>query len=132
MIFFARYETSQFGQPYIETEHLLLGLLRESKVIAARLLKTPAAYDVIRKKIEAATTGRGHISTSVDLPLSNESKRVLVYAAEEAERLSHKHIGSEHLALGLLREKGSFAAHLLNEHGVVLGAGARASRCVAS
>jgi hypothetical protein len=60
------------------------------------------------------------VSTSVDLPLSNESKRVLAYAAEEAERLAHKHIGTEHLFLGLLREKKSLAAQLLSERGVAL------------
>lgn len=53
--------------------------------------------------------------------MSNESKRVLAYAAEEAERLAHRHIGTEHLLLGLLREKPSFAvAQLLNEEAVVL------------
>jgi len=56
-------------------------------------------------KIEAHTTIREKVSTSVDLPLSNECKRVLAYAAEEAERLGHKHIGTEHLLLGLLREE---------------------------
>ncbi|MEO8724535.1 MAG: ATP-dependent Clp protease ATP-binding subunit, partial [Acidobacteriaceae bacterium] len=59
-------------------------------------------------------------STSVDLPLSNECKRVLAYAAEEAERLSHKHIGTEHLLLGLLREEKSFAAEILQERGLRL------------
>lgn len=58
--------------------------------------------------------------TSVDLPLTNESKRVLAYAAEEAERLRNKHIGSEHLLLGLLREKKCFAAQLLNDEKVEL------------
>jgi hypothetical protein len=56
----------------------------------------------------------------VDLPLSNESKRVLAYAADEAERFGHKHIGSEHLLLGLLSEKGAFAAYLLNSRGLSL------------
>src|SRR5947208_15022880 len=74
----------------------------------------------IRKQIESHTTAREKVSTSVDLPLSNESKRVLAYAAEEAERLGHKHIGTEHLLLGLLREKESFAAALLNEAGLAL------------
>jgi ATP-dependent Clp protease ATP-binding subunit ClpC len=64
------------------------------------------------KQIEEHTTSREKTLTSVHLPLSNESKRVLAYAAEEAERLGSKHIGSEHLLLGLLREKGAFAAHL--------------------
>jgi ATP-dependent Clp protease ATP-binding subunit ClpC len=121
VIFFARYEAAQFGNPYIETEHLLLGLLREDKGLTHRFLaKTPA--EAIRQQIEAATTVREKVSTSVDLPLSNESKRVLAYAAEEAERLSHRHIGTEHLLLGLLREEKAFAAQILNERGVRLSA----------
>ena len=52
------------------------------------------------------------------MPLSNESKRVLAYGAEEAERLAHRHIGTEHLLLGLLREKGSLAAAILRQNGL--------------
>ena len=88
VIFFARYEASQFGSPYIETEHLLLGLLREDKALTNRFLRSHASVESIRKQIEGHTTIREKVSTSVDLPLSNECKRVLAYAAEEAERLS--------------------------------------------
>jgi ATP-dependent Clp protease ATP-binding subunit ClpC len=121
VIFFARYEASQFGIPTIETEHLLLGVLREDKTLTHRLL-SGSQPEAIRKQIEDATTKGQHIATSVDLPLSNESKRVLAYAAEEAERLAHRHIGTEHLLLGLLREEHCFAATLLREHGVMLSA----------
>ena len=76
----------------------------------------------IRKQIEAHTTVRETVSTSVDLPLSDECKRVLLYAAEEAERLGHKHIGTEHLLLGLLREEKCFAADILREREVQLAA----------
>src|SRR5262245_54664767 len=120
VIFFARYEASQFGSPYIETEHLLLGLLREDKTMANRFLRSQAALESIRKQIEAHTTMREKVSTSVDLPLSHECKRVLAYAAEEAERLNHKHIGTEHLLLGLLREEKGFAAEILHERGLRL------------
>ena len=120
VIFFARYEASQFGSPYIETEHLLLGLIREDKALANRFLRSHGAVDSIRKQIEAHTTVREKVSTSVDLPLSHECKRVLAYAAEEAERLSHKHIGTEHLLLGLLREEKCFAAEILHERGLRL------------
>ena len=122
VIFFARYEASQFGSPYIETEHLLLGLLREDKALTNRFLRSHASVESIRKQIEGHTTIREKVSTSVDLPLSNECKRVLAYAAEEAERLSHKHIGTEHLLLGMLREKDCLAARLLNERGLQLEA----------
>ncbi|HEY0795807.1 MAG TPA: Clp protease N-terminal domain-containing protein, partial [Acidisarcina sp.] len=120
VIFFARYEASQFGSPYIETEHLLLGLLREDKALTNRFLRSHASVESIRKQIEGHTTMREKVSTSVDLPLSNECKRVLAYAAEEAERLSHKHIGTEHLLLGLLREEKCFAAEILHERGLKL------------
>jgi ATP-dependent Clp protease ATP-binding subunit ClpC len=122
VIFFARYEASQFGSPYIETEHLLLGLLREDKALTNRFLRGYSQVEVIRKQIEGHTVMREKVSTSVDLPLSNEGKRVLGYAAEEAARLSHQHIGTEHLLLGLLREENSFGAQILNEHGVRLSA----------
>ena len=120
VIFFARYEASQFGSPYIETEHLLLGILREDKALTNRFLRSHAAVESIRQQIESQTTSREKTATSVDLPLSNESKRVLAYAAEEAERLADSHIGAEHLLLGLLREEKCFAARILTERGLQL------------
>lgn len=120
VIFFARYEASQFGSPYIETEHLLLGLLRADKALVDRFLRAQASAESIRKQIEAHATMREKIATSVDLPLSNEGKRVLAYAAEEAERQGRKHIGPEHLLLGLLREDKCSAAQILEKCGVKL------------
>jgi ATP-dependent Clp protease ATP-binding subunit ClpC len=120
VIFFGRYEASQFGGHCIETEHLLLGLLREDKALTHRFLRESTPVEAIRKQIEDNTVVREKVSTSVDMPLSDESRRVLGYAAEEAELLLHKHIGTEHLLLGLLREEGCFAARILNEHGVHL------------
>src|SRR5215472_1519847 len=120
VIFFARYEASQFGSPYIDTEHLLLGLMREDKALANRFLRSHAAVESIRKQIEGHTAPREKVSTSVDLPLSLDCKRVLAYGAEEAERLNHKHIDTEHLLLGLLREEKCFGAQLLRERGLNL------------
>ena len=120
VIFFSRYEASQFGSPFIETEHLLLGLLREDKALTNRFLRSHASFESIRKRIEGRTPIREKVSTTVDLPLSQECKRVLAYAAEEAERLSNRHIGSEHLLLGVLREEKCFAAEILNERGIRL------------
>jgi ATP-dependent Clp protease ATP-binding subunit ClpC len=122
VIFFARYEASQFGSPFIETEHLLLGLIREDKNLTNRFFpKANASIDSIRKEIEGRTMIREKVSTSVDLPFSDESKRALNAAAEESERLSHKHIGTEHMLLGLLREEKSVAAEILRERGLRLG-----------
>jgi ATP-dependent Clp protease ATP-binding subunit ClpC len=121
VIFFARYEASQFGAPAIEAEHILLGLMREDKNLTTRFFRHPQAnIDAIRKEIEGRTIIRDRVSTSVDLPLSTEAKRVLAFAAEESERLQHRHIGTEHLLLGLLREERSVAAEILYERGLRL------------
>jgi len=117
VIFFARYEASQFGSSYIETEHLLLGLLREDAALSSHLRRSPLPPETIRKRIEENSPPRERVSTSVDMPLSSACKAVLTYAAEEAERLRHRHIGTEHLLIGLLREEHSLAAKLLNEAG---------------
>jgi ClpA/ClpB-like protein len=118
VIFFARYEASQFGSPLIESEHVLLAILRETANV--RKMLPLGAAEGIRAQIEARTQIREKVSTSVDLPLSDASKRILKYGMEEAERLNHRHIGSEHLFLGLLREKGCLAAELLEPFGVKL------------
>jgi ATP-dependent Clp protease ATP-binding subunit ClpC len=121
VIFFARYEASQFGSTLIETEYLLLGILREDKALTNRFLRSSgASIESIRKQIEAHTTVREWIATSLDLPLSNEAKRVLAYANSEAEQLGQKHIGTEHLLLGILREEKCFAAEILHERGLRL------------
>lgn len=120
VIFFARYEASQFGSPYIETEHLLLGLLREDNPTVSRHLPSPGYEESILKQIKSQAAVREKIATSVELPLSNECKRVLAYAAEEAMRLRHSHIGTEHLLLGLLRETGCFAEYMLSKRGADL------------
>jgi ATP-dependent Clp protease ATP-binding subunit ClpC len=73
VIFFARYEASQYGSPYIETEHLLLGLMREDKALANRFLRQQGSIESIRKEIEARITIRERISTSVEVPLSTST-----------------------------------------------------------
>jgi hypothetical protein len=120
-IFFARYEASQFQSPYIETEHLLLGIVRESKALPRRL-GLRIDYQTIHREIDAHYQQTEKVSVSVDLPLSNESKRVLAYAAEEAERLGHRHVGTGHLLVGLLREPESPGGILLIQHGADLKA----------
>jgi hypothetical protein len=124
-IFFARYEASQFGASYIETEHLLLGLFREDKALARQFIGSFDKLEAIRDVIAKAAKPGEKVSTSVDMPLSQESQRVLAYAAEEAERMKHEHtkdehLGTPHLLLGLLREEKSFAAQLLREQGLTL------------
>ncbi len=120
-IFFARYEASQFGSQYIEPEHILLGLLRADKALANRFLRPEHTMEGFGKQIWTRTPPGEKISTSVDLPLSNESKRALAHAAEVAEEFSDRHIGTQHLLLGLLREEQCFAAQLLRERGLQWG-----------
>src|SRR6266850_1423924 len=123
VIFFARYEASQFGAPAIEPEHLLLGLMREDKTLTGRFFpRAQITIESIRREIEGRTLLREKISTSVELPLAPETKRVLAYAHEESDRLQHRHIGTEHLLLGLLREERSMAAEILYERGLRLNA----------
>jgi ATP-dependent Clp protease ATP-binding subunit ClpC len=123
VIFFARYEASQFGAPAIEPEHLLLGLMREDKTLTGRFFpRAQVSIESIRKEIEGRTLLREKISTSVELPLAPETKRVLAYAHEESDRLQNRHIGTEHLLLGLLREERSMAAEILYERGLRLNA----------
>jgi ATP-dependent Clp protease ATP-binding subunit ClpA len=114
-IFFARYEASQFGSPAIETQHLLLGILRGDKSLLPGAL--PSA-DEVRKRVEGNNVPAEKISTTADLPLSHSCKRVLGYGAEEASTLNHPYIGSEHLLLGLMREQDTLAAQVLREFGV--------------
>lgn len=122
VIFFSRYEASQFGSTTIETEHFLLGLIREDKNLTNRFLRSSSSIESIRSEIAGRTTIREKVSTSIDLPLSNECKRILAYANEEAERLNHRYIGTEHLLLGILREEPCVAREILFERGLRLEA----------
>jgi uncharacterized protein (TIGR02246 family) len=118
VVFFARYEASQYGSATIGTEHLLLGLLREDIVLMSRFLGRGGTGPEIRTEIERVITVGKPISTSVEMPLSVECKRILKLAAEEAERLGHRHIGTEHLLLGILGVGDGLAARILNGRGV--------------
>jgi ATP-dependent Clp protease ATP-binding subunit ClpA len=115
-IFFARYEASKTGSREIETSHLLLGLLRENH----NLLGDPhaAATFVQQYRVEITPDQAEQIPTSVDLPLSHPSKRVLAYGAEEATQMGHRHIGTDHIFMGLLREDKNIAARLSRDHGI--------------
>jgi ATP-dependent Clp protease ATP-binding subunit ClpC len=119
-IFFARYEASQTGSDHIESEHLMLGILRTDEALALRLLKPPENIASIREHIHKLVPHRKKISTSVDLPLSAECKRALAHGAEEAERRNSRHIEPRHLLLGLLREEKCLGAKILLERGVLL------------
>ena len=121
VVFFARYEASQLGSPAIETEHLLLGLIREGKGLTSRVFaKNHVSTEAIRKQVEGKAGGRDRVSAAVDIPLSDESIQVLGHASDEADRMLHNYIGTEHILLGLMREDKSSAAAILTEKGLRL------------
>ena len=119
-IFFARYEASQLDSPEIQSEHLLLGLLREGKDALNAIFDLANKDEEIRAEIVALPQPQSKKATTADLKLTNECKRILAYAAEEAMRLDNKHIGIEHLLLGILREEKCLAAKILHDRGVQL------------
>ncbi len=121
VIFFARYEASQFGAESIDPEHLLLGLAREDEPLLRRLLPNGrGSVHHLRTWIERHRPQREPIPTAVEMPLAPETKRVLHYSHEESDRLRDRHIGTEHLLLGLMREERSIAAQVLHEMGLRL------------
>jgi ATP-dependent Clp protease ATP-binding subunit ClpC len=119
-IFFARYEVTELGGQAIGPEHLLLGLLREDKSLIPRLFREQdeTVRDAVWRRLEEHSRVGEKISDSVEVALTEEAKNVLWYAAEESEGMGHRHIGTEHLLLGLLRAKDSFAASVLREQGI--------------
>lgn len=110
-IFFARYYASQFGSPYIEPEHLLLGLMMHTAVLKE-------SGKAVRAEIEQGLARGEKTPTSVDLPVSESVKGTMQRAAEEADRLGHPYIGVEHLLLGLMAASDSAVPELLRKHGI--------------
>ncbi len=119
-LFFARYEAFQVRSAFIETEHLLLGLFHEeqSSPTARVFARANLSVDDVRREIDARTARRIVTSESDEVPFGDETRSVLAYAEQEADRLLHEHIGTEHLLLGLLREERGMAATILAEQGL--------------
>ena len=117
VIFFARYEASNYGSPYIETEHLLLGLLREGP-LAKWFPGERNVESAIRSEIEKRITRGERISTSVEVPLSADCKKVLTLAGETSERLGHHQVEPEHILIGILQLEASLATQILTARGV--------------
>jgi uncharacterized protein (TIGR02246 family) len=117
VIFFARYEASQYGSHCIDTEHLLLALMREDFALMSSVIGSGNSPDTVRQEVEKQIQRGERFSTAVEVPLSVESERVLSFAAQEAERFAEQHVGTKHLLLALLREKNSRAAVILRQHG---------------
>jgi ATPases with chaperone activity, ATP-binding subunit len=120
-LFFARYEASVLGSLAIETHHLLLGLLKEQHPPITHMLGTASVTrDALRQQIYAEVVSGSPLPQSVEIPFSADAKQVLEYTAEEASRLLHRHIGTEHLLLGLLRHERGLAWQILSQSGLRL------------
>jgi ATP-dependent Clp protease ATP-binding subunit ClpC len=119
-IFFAYREAAPSGSAYIEPEHLLLGLLHDRRSRVNKLFNLTAHLEDFRRQLGVPLRRFDGPKTVGDLPLSNPSKRVLAYTAEEAERLASRPIDTEHLLLGLLRESKSRVPESLASVGIDL------------
>jgi ATP-dependent Clp protease ATP-binding subunit ClpC len=120
VVFFAQEEAARLGENYVGTEHLLLGLVRESDSVAARILdRLGVPLGRIRAEIERQVT-RGHGNLGQDMQLTPRAKRVIDLAYEEARQLNNNYIGTEHLLLGLIREGDGLAARVLVKLGADL------------
>jgi fumarate hydratase class II len=117
----ANQEAQRFNHEYIGTEHILLGLVKEGSGVGANVLKN---LDVdlrkVRLEVEKLPTSPPDMVTTGKLPQTPGAKKVIKYAIEEARRLNHHYIGTEHLLLGLFREQDGVACQVLTNIGVQL------------
>ncbi len=120
VVFYAQEEAQKFGEGYVSTEHLLLGLVRESDSVAARVLdKLGVSLGRIRSEVEKQLP-RGDARPSQDMTLTPRAKRVIDLAYDEARNLNNNSIGTAHLLLGLIREGDGLAGRVLAKLGVEL------------
>jgi ATP-dependent Clp protease ATP-binding subunit ClpC len=116
----AQEEAQRFQHDYIGTEHLLLGLVREGEEVAAKVLSNLGVeLTKVRSSIEFIV-GRGDRIVLGEIGLTPRAKKVIEFAVDEARRLNHQYIGTEHLLLGLVREGEGIAVGALESLGVNL------------
>src|ERR687884_1099383 len=116
----AQEEAQRFQHNYIGTEHLLLGLVREGDGVAAKVLSNLGVeLTKVRSAVEFII-GRGDRIVLGEIGLTPRAKKVIELAVDEARRLNHHYIGTEHLLLGLVREGEGIAAGVLESLGVSL------------
>lgn len=118
-LLFARTEAGQIGGRFIESEHILLGILRGADGKVSEIFRRfQVKPEDIRREIEGERrTGEPIPTTTELLPLSEESKKILAYTAHEAETMAHTSVGPEHLLIGILRVEECNAKRVLAEHG---------------
>ena len=117
----AQDEAIRFNHNYIGPEHLLLGLIREGEGVAARALNSLGVELSKARTAVEFKIGRGDSTTSPsEITLQPRTKKIIELAIDEARKLGHSHIGTEHLLLGLVRESGTMASEVLESLGVSL------------
>ncbi|MEO0270198.1 MAG: ATP-dependent Clp protease ATP-binding subunit [candidate division WOR-3 bacterium] len=115
----AKDEAIRLSHSEVGTEHLLLALTRMTDSVAAMVLSNLGVdFDLLRERIETAHPPGNYVTPMQDLPMSASLRRVIQYAAEEARKLGHTHIGSEHLLIGIMREKRGLGAKILSQFGL--------------
>lgn len=120
VIFDAQEEARLIGSYEIDTEHLLLGLIRETDNVACRVLdRTGVKLNQIRTGIKE-TLPHGEVRNVNEMHLAPRAKRVIDLAYDEARRLNNNYIGTEHLLLGIIREDEGMGAQVLKANGVIL------------
>ncbi|MER3558654.1 MAG: ATP-dependent Clp protease ATP-binding subunit ClpC [Armatimonadota bacterium] len=120
VIFYAQEEAQRLGESQVSTEHLLLGLVRESDSVAARILdRLGVSLQRIRNEVDRFAQ-RGDARPTQEMSLTSRAKRVIDLAYDEARQLNNNYIGTEHLLLGLIREGEGLAARVLHKLGVDL------------
>jgi uncharacterized protein (TIGR03435 family) len=118
VLFHARSQASELGATAIEPEHILLGVLHEGEGIGNGILARSVDLQILRNDIVGRVNGHQQVPKSDEIPFSDSCQHALEYALEEAERLSHSPVGTEHLLLGVLREEDSVAAEVLRARGL--------------
>src|SRR3984893_11608868 len=114
LIFFARYEAARLGASSIDTEHLLLGLLREEEGGGFKLLGSPGpSAAALRAEVEGSVARVAPMSASVDIPLSTSARRVLELALEEGSVPGPRVVESVHILVALVRESEGAAGRML-------------------
>jgi ATP-dependent Clp protease ATP-binding subunit ClpC len=117
----ANQEAQRFNHEYIGTEHILLGLIKEGSGVGANVLKNlEVDLGKVRAEVEKLAGGRPDAMAIGKLPQTPGAKKVIEYAISEARSLNHKYVGTEHLLLGLLREREGVAAQVLMNLGLNL------------
>lgn len=119
IVILAREEAERYCHEYLGTEHLLLGVLKDGGGIAILVLnKMGVDIKLMKEKVEKSLPQSSSTLNIGDIPFTSRAKKVLEYSVEEARTLGHNYIGTEHILLGLIKEKDGQAAKILNSFGI--------------